>query len=134
MKRIIFSFVFVVLGSVLVSAGDLLQISTTIAEMSYDSSLEYLLKTGDDPTITRGCTYNAYFSELQQLKLVAPYSNGAMEIYEIFNNQETKMFGYVINIPFTGKGGIIIYFDKGIPERIVNLIGKPIKYENYTPE
>jgi hypothetical protein len=134
MKRIIFSFVFVVLESALVSAGDLLAISTTTAEMSYDSSLEYLLETGNNPTITRGCTYNAYFSELQQIKLMAAYSNGVMEIHEIFNNQEMKMFGYVVTIPLTGKGGISIYFDKGIPERMVNLIGKPIKYENYTPE
>jgi hypothetical protein len=118
--------------SVLVSAGDLLTISTAYAEVNYDSSLDHLLKTGNDPVITRGFTYNAYFSRLQSAKLFAAYSDGSVEIYEMFNNQETKMFGYAAVV--LGAWQISIYFDRGIPKEVVNLIGKPIKYENYNTE
>jgi hypothetical protein len=123
-----------ILASAPLSAGDLLTISTTTAEMSYDSSLEYLLETGNNPTITRGYTYNAYFSEMQQLKLVSAYGNGAIEIYDLFNNQQTKMFGYAVIVPLTGMWRVSIYFDKGILEEVIKLIGKPITYENYSPE
>jgi hypothetical protein len=123
--------VFVVLVSVLVSAGDLLRISTTFAEVNYDSGLDHLLKTCDDPVIIRGFTYNAYFSELQNSKLFAAYSDGSAEVYEMFNDQTAKMFGYASVIPILGVWRVTIYFDRGIPKEVVNLIGKPIKYEDY---
>jgi hypothetical protein len=133
MKRIFLLLVFAVLVSALVSAGDLLTIETTVAEMSYDSSLDYLLKNGTNPTITRGYTYNVYFSELQQLKLISAVGNGVLEVYEMFNDQQTKMFGFGVFSLFTGVYTIYIYFDYGIPEEMVSRIGKPVTYKDYTP-
>ncbi|MHB9293021.1 hypothetical protein Holit_02138 [Hollandina sp. SP2] len=134
MKKFFLLLIFAILASVLVSAGDLLTISTTTADMSYDSSLDYLLETGNDPTITRGYTYKAYFSQMQQLQLVSSYGNGAIEVYELFNNQQTKMFGYAVIVPLTGAWQVSIYFDNGILKDVVDQIGKPVTYKNYTPE